>query len=169
MRLHLAFDFSLGGQHSDLNGGFMSSDWAVKAAQNIRKREESEQLSNATLVAKQKILTEQGPSLWKDVCKNIKQLVADFNAEYKAEAITIECTSHGLTGRFATALTTRELIATFNVDAYPVLSWRYDLGTTCAGEYHLHVSPSGSVVFQDGMVTSTPESISRQMLDGLLG
>jgi hypothetical protein len=94
--------------------------------------------------------------------------VDDFNAEYKAEAITLECTSHGLNGRFATALTTRELIATFNADASPALSWSF-LGTQQGGKYHLFVSPSGSVIFQDTMVPSTPESISRQMLDGLLG
>jgi hypothetical protein len=100
---------------------------------------------------------------------NIRKLADDFNAEYKAEAITTEGTSHGLNARFATALNTKELIATFNTDAYPALSWKYDLDTQGGGEYHLFAAPSGSVIFQDGMVSSTPESISRQMLDGLLG
>jgi hypothetical protein len=127
VRLHLAFDFSLGGQHSDLHGGFMSSNWAVEAARKIRNREESAALDNATFVAKQKIVNEQGPSLWKAVCMNIRKLADDFNAEYKAEAITMEGTSHGLNARFATALNTKELIATFNTDAYPALSWKYDL------------------------------------------
>jgi hypothetical protein len=166
----LAFDFSLGGQHSDLHGGFMSSDWAIEAAQKIRKREESAQLSNAALVTKQKMLKDHGPSLWNAVCKNTRKLVEDFNAEYKAEAITVECSSHGLSARFATATTTtRELTATFNIDAYPALSWKYDLDTQRGGEYHLFTAPSGDVIFQDGMVSSTTESISRQMLDGLIG
>src|ERR1035438_6349391 len=156
MKLRLAFDFSLGGEDSQQHGGIvMSSEWAEKAAQRVRERQEAADQTNAVLIEKRKLLKEQAPGLWQQVFCRVQVLITEFNAEYKhgdpIHYVTVSTSEFKAT--FRTEHFTNELTAEFKADSsQDALRWCYGSKDAKGGWCSLVVSSfSGKVAFLYGL------------------
>jgi hypothetical protein len=166
MRLRVALDVSIG---PDGYGGFTVSDWSRNAADKLRRRLERIDNENAALTEKRKLLEEQGPALWQMVCEQVKKLCDDLNADYQEKvAVVQESSAHALHVELRHAGSMSELNASFNISTgADALKWSFLPPRPAQGTYALQIN-AGRVAFQNSMTPSTPESIARQMLDGLL-
>jgi hypothetical protein len=117
-------------------------------------------------------LEEQGPALWRQVREYVKRECGSLNADYGGDiAVVQEGPTHELHVELRHAGNISELNASFDISTSPdALRWSYAGPATRmarGGQYSLRVN-AGTVIFQNSLTPSTPESIARQMLDGLL-
>jgi hypothetical protein len=163
---------SIGSDRAERYGGFNVSDWSRNAANKLRKRAERKDDENATLAEKRRLLEEQGPALWRQVREHVKRECDSLNADYEEDiAVVQEGPAHKLHVELRHAGNMSELNASFDISTSPdALKWSY-AGPAAriarGGQYSLQVN-AGTVIFQDSLTPSTPESIASQMLDGLL-
>jgi hypothetical protein len=148
------------------------SDWSRGAANKLRERVQREDNESAILVEKRKLLDEQGPGLWQQICEDVKKLCKELNADYGQDIAVVEaCSVRDLKVELRHAGNMSELKANFTTSTSPdALKWSY-AGPAArmgrGGQYSLYVD-AGRVSFQNSVKASTPESIAKEMLDGLL-
>ena len=151
----------------------MPEGWSQEAARKLKQRTERITESQAVLLEKRKLIEEQGPALWRLVREKVKQMCADLNAEYGEQVVTFGIgQSSQISILFRHIGVSRQLKAECDISTAPdALQWYY-LAEEMDGDprrqtYAFHVA-EGKTIFQSGLVPSTPDSIARQMMDGLL-
>ena len=174
LRLRVAFDVFLEPHQTPDSGGIIMSDsWANEAAKKLKLRTERMAHSQAAMLEKRKLIEEQGPALWRSVREKVKQMCTDLNRECGVQVVTFAVgQTSEISVLFRHGGVSRELKATCAVSTSPdAVEWYY-LAEEGEGEirgqtYSFHVADD-RVVFQNSLVPSTPDSIARQMMDGLL-
>jgi hypothetical protein len=171
VRLRLALDISLGLDHTQNYGGFLMSDnWAATAADKLRKRDEAKIQEDAVLLQKDKLRMEQSPALWEEIRNFVKVKCDELNTHYGDNIAEADLGSPTkLTAHILVDRQRRTLTASFHPTSSPkALNWYYENKKIIQGSSYGLAVVGDRVVFQSGMAPSTPESIARQMLDGLL-
>jgi hypothetical protein len=172
MRLRVALDVSIGLHEGQDFGGFCMSDWSREAANKLHKRAERKSSENAALTEKRRLMEEQGPGLWQQLCLQVKKLCDELNADYKEDIATVKASSaNDLNVELRHVGNMSELNVKFTTStSADALRWSY-AGPAArvgrGGQRSLSVD-AGRIVFQDTLTPSTLESIATQMLDGLL-
>jgi hypothetical protein len=146
------------------------SKWAREAVQKLRERELQEDEKTEALVVRQKLLEEQGQGLWDQLCVHVKELVGEFCEECGSDAIEIlSVTSKELKARIGTRLMRRQVVVEFKTtSASDALKWRYEGDKAKGDACSLHINDAGAGIFQQAALSRTPESLAREILDGLL-
>jgi hypothetical protein len=89
MRLRVALDVSIGLHEGQDVAGFCMSDWSRKAANKLHERAEQKNSENAALTEKRRLMEEQGPGLWQQLCMQVKKLCDELNADYGEDIATV--------------------------------------------------------------------------------
>jgi len=142
------------------------TDWSQKMAEKLRKRSEAQTLRSTQFVLEQKLKREIGPSLWQEVTSSIDIEANALNDEMGETIVTVEKAT-GSELSLVAQLTDMVKRSTIRFEAeIGKLTWKNDKGIGDARE--LGIGRDGKMAFHSGMVPSTPESISKQILENLL-
>lgn len=156
----------------------MSEDWSKEAAKRLRERSALERQQQSLVLQEEKIRGEQGPYLWAEVQKKVKDMCEGLNREYGE--IIMECEaarSDELKVRIrVTNGGYRELYAAFAPTSAPnALRWSISdprASHTLGAEYRLE-RDGGKIVFlatnSVPQIVQSPDAIAEAMLNALLG
>lgn len=169
MRLHFAIGFWLEGGNS-LQKRVSMSDWAKEKVRIINTRLAGEREKISGWVENRKLIEEQGHGLWEHLRQQLSALIAEFNAEFGKEALLIVGKDlNKLDIRFTESNPSAQLLVWFEATtAQNALHWRYPGGKSSGEDFRLSADASGVLSFRSGAYSSSPESIAKSMLDGLL-
>jgi hypothetical protein len=143
------------------------SEWSQKMANKLRKREESQQTSDAKFVEMQKMKREIGPRLWQAVRSDVLAEGKALNLECGKEVVTMEVTpASELILRAKVEDSTRRLHVNFDSESAEI-TWRSPSGTE--EKFEFYIGEDHKPAFYSGMVPSSTGSIARQILETLLG
>jgi hypothetical protein len=171
MRLQLAVEFST--EHGDTGGFYMATGWGVDAAAKLRARLENKELKNNVLLEKRNLLKEQGPGLWIELCEFAKAKCLELNANYRSVVIRVKDT---VLNEMEVLFEWDGVKADVKINFEPTssrtaLTWVYGgqvSKQTKNGSCPLLIDKDGTVGFQQGITSRTPESLAEEMLNGLI-
>lgn len=167
MRVLLAVEFRQRGVR-----GVTMSEWAKRAAKRLYEREHKDEIANAAMLEKRRLLQEHGPSLWFDLCATVSEMCDDLNAELGREAaVIVQPPSSELRVQLTNGEGMSEMIASFRLEAAPdALQWRYagPAARRSGGGTYAVIIENGAAVLGDGHDRTTPETVATFMMEGLL-
>lgn len=151
----------------------MSENWGKEAADKLRIQGQRRAQEDAVLLAKQKLRLEQGPGLWNEVRQQIQAMCQSLNLEYGEDIASFVPTSHNelrVQLRVSGSGIREMFVGFMPTSALDALTWRFEGATSSRGNGgHCELGIDGDrVTFQQGRLSYTPESIAKEMLDGLL-
>ncbi|MGB7282541.1 MAG: hypothetical protein WBE13_09795 [Candidatus Acidiferrum sp.] len=142
------------------------SEWSQKMANKLRKREESQQVSDAKFVEMQKMKREIGPRLWQAVKSDVLAEGKALNLEYGKEVVTIETTpANELILRAKVEDSSRRLHVGFDSESAQI-TWNGPSGMD--EKFEFAIGTDHKPAFYSGMVPYSTGSIARQILETLL-
>jgi hypothetical protein len=146
----------------------MEDNWAAKAASKLRQQDQQNAQNDAVTLEKRKLIEEQGPALWMAVREHVRKLCGELNTDYGQHVVIVQDGPiRELNVQFRHAGRMNTLNAECDMTTAPnALKWSYS-SSPVKTSYSLYPN-NGVVIFQNSMVPSTPVSIARQMLDGLI-
>ncbi len=168
MRLYVAVEFG----SIERRKGVIMSEWAKRAAKRLYEREHKDELANAAMLEKRRLLQEQGLGLWTALRAKARDLCEELNMEVgRVVAVVAHTPSHELRVQLTNSEGMSELIASFRLEmAADAVQWKYAgpaAQRSRGGKYALIVEDGGTVL-GDGRDRTTPDEVAGFMMDGLL-
>jgi hypothetical protein len=136
-------------------------------ANKLRDRMESQKLRETKFIETQKLKREVGPTLWEEILNRISIEGTALNEEMGQDVITVG--KPNFSGELVLIANMEDGVRRSNIRLEVELgrlTWKNENGLGDRRE--LAIGLDGKMAFHSGMISSTPDSIARQILENLL-
>jgi hypothetical protein len=150
----------------------MCESWASCAAKKLKKRDANQVPERAAMFEKARLIEQQGPHQWHEVCEHVKTMCDELNAEYGDKIVVFHIGQNNdlnVQFRHGDAISQMSAICDFSTST-GALRWSYSspgVEAVTGGKGYFDVS-NGVATLRNSTTLSCRESIARQILDGLL-
>lgn len=160
MRLDLSIRLKIG-----YGGSFVMSDWADDAIRKLNQKREDKRIADEVFVERQRVKRVHGVPLWDGVKAKILANVLELKERSGGDILVIHVNRPYEISICNIADGNQTLHVTFAPDMGK-LSW---ICGEKSGGWEVNVTADGGAQFRRGLVSTTPDSMSRQMLNAVLG